>query len=356
MLGGAFSLASFLSSFGLGYLSDRFGRKPLLLSGLLIPAVLLAAFGLSPSFGWAIANRAVEGFTNSNLAISKAYLSDVITDHHRALAFGYLGACFSAARILSAAAAGALAEVFPHGSWLRFSFPCFLLAPPLLMTFAAVWLLLPESAPNAAVRRGNHASVNTDGARRLKLSVVQVDLSSSEDEVDDDGDSPQSQSAGDIGSAVLSSTPPPSRTPSPVSATLVTDDDRCKLMDAAADRSDDSDCESGEGGKAAVPLPPLSLRQGFRVIFRDHPTVMVMLLFCVNSFCNGGILLCDVLFMALPVAHLGLGFSPATIGVANSVFGVFALSFQVSGDLCVHTRPLWPLLMCCVHPSRRCLP
>merc|ERR1719163_1679773 len=166
-------------------------------------------------------------------------------------------------------------------------------------------------------------------ARRLKLSVVQVDLSSSEDEVDDDGDSPQSQSAGDIGSAVLSSTPPPSQAPSPVSATLVTDDDRCKLMDAAADRSDDSDCESGEGGKAAVPLPPLSLRQGFRVIFRDHPTVMVMLLFCVNSFCNGGILLCDVLFMALPVAHLGLGFSPATIGVANSVFGVFAPSFQM---------------------------
>ena len=63
----AFSFGGFLSSFYLGHLSDHHGRKPILLLGVISCAILLFLFGFSPTVGWAIANRFLEGILNANL-------------------------------------------------------------------------------------------------------------------------------------------------------------------------------------------------------------------------------------------------------------------------------------------------
>jgi len=303
--------------------------------GVAVPAVLLALFGLSPSFEWALANRVVEGLSNSNLAVVKAYLSDVVESQHRGLAFGfdfafwvpcvaqgvtvavggvavggcrYIGSCFAVARVISASAAGALADVFPKGSWLRFAFPCFMLSPPLVIVFFVAWFYLPESAPSVvqpSVR--NDASENAVmlGQGR-QVDVVRVDSFVSEGSLET---SPRA-------SFEITTASP--------AAIVAPDLPPTTAGDASCASSVDSRTASGD-----VSLPPLSMRQGLAVVFSDRPTALVMFVFCVNNFCNGGVLVGNMLVMALPVPHLGLGMSPTAIGLANSVFAIVALTFQV---------------------------
>ena len=63
----AFSFGAFVSSFIIGHLSDHYGRKPLLLLGVVSCAALLATFGLSPNVYVATANRFLEGVLTANL-------------------------------------------------------------------------------------------------------------------------------------------------------------------------------------------------------------------------------------------------------------------------------------------------
>ena len=56
-----------------GHVSDLYGRKGVMLTGLLACGVFLSLFGLSSTMGVAVANRLAEGMVNSNVAISKAY-------------------------------------------------------------------------------------------------------------------------------------------------------------------------------------------------------------------------------------------------------------------------------------------
>lgn len=128
LLVGMFSAGQFLSSFFLGYLSDRFGRRPLLLVGVASSFTLLCLFGFSPSLWVAVGNRFLEGLTNGNIPVGKAYLSNLSAHpEHRALMFSYLGVSFSLARLVSPSIAGLIAGLLPDDSDLKFALPCFVL-------------------------------------------------------------------------------------------------------------------------------------------------------------------------------------------------------------------------------------
>ena len=87
LLVAAFSVGNFLTSSLWGHLSDVYGRKPVMLFGLLSCAVFLSLFGFSGTMVVAVSNRFAEGVVNSNVAVTKAYISDLTLratpDHRR---------------------------------------------------------------------------------------------------------------------------------------------------------------------------------------------------------------------------------------------------------------------------------
>lgn len=84
----------FLFSPVLGRLSDRFGRRPVLLVSLGVATVDYLIMGLSPLLAVLYLGRALAGMTGANLAVATAYIADISGPDERARRFGYMNACF----------------------------------------------------------------------------------------------------------------------------------------------------------------------------------------------------------------------------------------------------------------------
>ncbi len=136
----AFATAQFLFSPLMGNLSDRFGRRPLLLLavfGLLIDYVLQA---LAPSLAWLFFGRAFAGLCGSSYVIANAYIADVTAPEDRAKAFGMMGAAFGAGFVLGPALGGLLGEAGPR-------VPFWVAAGISALNLAYGWFVLPETLP-----------------------------------------------------------------------------------------------------------------------------------------------------------------------------------------------------------------
>ena len=109
---GFFSAAmQFVFSPVLGALSDRFGRRPVVLLsnlGLGLDYVLMA---LAPSLGWLFVGRLVSGITSATFATASAYIADVTPPERRAAQFGKLGAAFGLGFIVGPALGGLLGDL-----------------------------------------------------------------------------------------------------------------------------------------------------------------------------------------------------------------------------------------------------
>jgi DHA1 family tetracycline resistance protein-like MFS transporter len=144
----------------LGSLSDRFGRRPV---------VLLSNFGLgldyllmawAPALGWLFLGRIVSGLTASSIPTGMAYMTDVTPPEKRASAFGLLGAAFSMGFILGPAAGGILGSVNPR-------LP-FLVAGALSLVNGLYGLfVLPESLPRKHRSPFSWKRANPVGSLRL---------------------------------------------------------------------------------------------------------------------------------------------------------------------------------------------
>ena len=90
----AYSAAQFLFSPLWGTLSDRFGRRPILMIGLVGNTVFFTAFGFSNTLMFALAMRFFAGVFNGNIAVARAYIGDVSTPKQLATRMGLIGAAF----------------------------------------------------------------------------------------------------------------------------------------------------------------------------------------------------------------------------------------------------------------------
>lgn len=101
LFGTAWALMQFVFSPVLGALSDRFGRRPVVLLsnfGLAADYVLMA---LAPSLLWLFIGRVISGITSASISTAFAYIADITPPERRAAVFGRIGAAFGAGFILA---------------------------------------------------------------------------------------------------------------------------------------------------------------------------------------------------------------------------------------------------------------
>lgn len=91
---GAFSLMQFLSTALLGRLSDRIGRRPILLTTMLLNAGGYVLFAYAPSYGLLLLARLVSGFAGGNISAAQAYVADITTGAERSKGMGLIGMAF----------------------------------------------------------------------------------------------------------------------------------------------------------------------------------------------------------------------------------------------------------------------
>ncbi len=94
VLGAIFSLMSFLFAPFWGSLSDRIGRRPVILISLLGSAISYAIFAMAPDFRILVVSRAIGGLFAANISAAQAYIADVTTPQERARGMGLIGAAF----------------------------------------------------------------------------------------------------------------------------------------------------------------------------------------------------------------------------------------------------------------------
>ena len=114
LFGTAWALMQFLFSPILGALSDRFGRRPVVLLsnfGLALDYVLMA---LAPSLIWLFIGRVISGITSASISTAFAYIADVTPPEKRAAVFGKIGVAFGAGFILGPALGGLLGGMDPR--------------------------------------------------------------------------------------------------------------------------------------------------------------------------------------------------------------------------------------------------
>jgi multidrug resistance protein len=140
LLSASFSLMQFLFMPVWGRLSDRVGRRPILLLGLFGSFGSYLLFGLAGSLPLLFVSRLFAGIAGATVSTAQAFIADTTTAENRAKGMGVLGAAFGLGFIFGPAIGGFLSR------WGHAAPPLFA-ASLSLANFAAAWFLLPESRP-----------------------------------------------------------------------------------------------------------------------------------------------------------------------------------------------------------------
>jgi DHA1 family tetracycline resistance protein-like MFS transporter len=135
-----FSIFQFIAGPALGRLSDRYGRRPILLLSVLGSGVGYLVFGFATALWMLFVGRAIDGITGGNISVAQAYIADVSAPEDRAKNFGLIGAAFGLGFIIGPALGGMLSHVSLQA-------PAFLAAGLTLVTAAFGYFVLPESLP-----------------------------------------------------------------------------------------------------------------------------------------------------------------------------------------------------------------
>jgi DHA1 family tetracycline resistance protein-like MFS transporter len=140
MLMATFYTMSFLFAPLLGVLSDRFGRRPVILVALLGSGLDYFAMALAPTLPWLFATRVVNGLSGASFTVASAYVADVTPPQKRAAAFGMIGAAFGLGFVIGPVLGGLLGQV-------SLRLPFYVAGGLTICNWLYGYFVLPESLP-----------------------------------------------------------------------------------------------------------------------------------------------------------------------------------------------------------------
>lgn len=133
-----YALMQFVCAPIIGSLSDKYGRRPVLLLSLLGFGIDYLFMAVAPTIGWLFLSRVIAGITGASFTTASAYIADVSTKENRAKNFGLLGAAFGLGFIIGPSVGGVLAQ---YGVRV----PFFVAAGVTLLNALYGYFVLPES-------------------------------------------------------------------------------------------------------------------------------------------------------------------------------------------------------------------
>lgn len=134
----AYSITQFVFSPIVGGLSDRFGRRPIILASLFGFTLDYLFLAFAPTIAWLFVGRIVAGIMGASFTTASAYIADVSTPENRAQNFGMIGAIFGLGFIVGPLLGGVLGDFGPR-------VPFLVTAGLTALNFVYGWLFLPES-------------------------------------------------------------------------------------------------------------------------------------------------------------------------------------------------------------------
>jgi DHA1 family tetracycline resistance protein-like MFS transporter len=140
---GSYSLCQFLAAPLWGRLSDRYGRRPILIGSLFGGCLSYVILAMAQDSWWLLASRMLAGFMAGNISAAMAYASDISTPEKRAQSIGMVGASIGIGFMLGPAIGGVLAgEQVASANFVR---PAIVAGVLALLAIALVAFVLPES-------------------------------------------------------------------------------------------------------------------------------------------------------------------------------------------------------------------
>jgi MFS transporter, DHA1 family, tetracycline resistance protein len=156
-----FSFCQLVSGPLWGNVSDRIGRKKVLIISQIGATIGWAGLAFAPNILWVFIWRIVEGISGGNIGITQAYVADMVESKDRARAFGFIGATFAAGMVFGPASAGLL--------FARYGFVAPFLAASMLqlLTLGLTIFFLPESRS-----KQQHEEAQKVGLRQIAGTFV----------------------------------------------------------------------------------------------------------------------------------------------------------------------------------------
>ena len=165
----AYTFGQFMFTPILGSLSDRIGRRPVIMFGLISNTIFFIAFGLAQGLWFALIVRFLAGAGNGNIAVARAYIGDISTDEQLKARMGVIGAAFGLGFMIGPFIGGVLTDPYSNFGgyfdtiWWQnhpYFLPCLFAGLLSLVSFVLAIKQLPESLPeearNTSKRQGNY--------------------------------------------------------------------------------------------------------------------------------------------------------------------------------------------------------
>jgi MFS transporter, DHA1 family, tetracycline resistance protein len=140
MLTGIYAFMSFFAAPALGNISDRIGRRPVLLVSVFGSAIGYFIFGFGGALWVLFLSRVIDGITGGNISTASAYIADVSTSEDRAKNFGLIGIAFGLGFVIGPLLGSVMSQI-------SLDAPAFTAGVLSLISVAMMYFVLPESLP-----------------------------------------------------------------------------------------------------------------------------------------------------------------------------------------------------------------
>jgi len=156
----AYAITQFVFAPVIGNLSDKYGRRPVLLCALIGFGIDYLFLALAPSYGWLFVGRIIAGITGASFTTASAYIADISTPETRAKNFGMIGAAFGLGFILGPTLGGLLAGLGTRAPFYAAAILC-------LLNTLYGYFVLPESLSEEHKREFHWKRANPFGSLLL---------------------------------------------------------------------------------------------------------------------------------------------------------------------------------------------